>query len=252
MEQENSGRETGNYQPNERPDRSEKTDKLFEALAKSQGSFKSIKKDATNPHFKASYATLASIKDSVDKPLLDNGITISQTIILMRGLWVLETHMVHHSSSQFLRSWMPLNTSLTPQQFGSALTYYRRYCLSALLGVVADDDDDGNAANTPGAKGKPQPAPQGAKKQGPGDKVTQPQVKRMYAIIGGQKDNPHVWTKEQLEYTCEYILKNKLSEIKKGQYDWLESQIRAKGFDQFYAEWQENNQNKVEKPEIAS
>jgi hypothetical protein len=30
---------------------------------------------------------------------------------------------------------------------GSSITYARRYCLSAAIGLVADDDDDGNAAS---------------------------------------------------------------------------------------------------------
>ena len=35
-----------------------------------------------------------------------------------------------------------------PQEFGSSITYGRRYNLGALLNLQIDDDDDGNAANT--------------------------------------------------------------------------------------------------------
>jgi hypothetical protein len=33
-----------------------------------------------------------------------------------------------------------------PQAVGSAITYARRYALAAIVGIVADDDDDGNQA----------------------------------------------------------------------------------------------------------
>ena len=35
----------------------------------------------------------------------------------------------------------------SPQEFGSLLTYLRRYSLSALLGIATEADDDGAAAN---------------------------------------------------------------------------------------------------------
>jgi hypothetical protein len=42
---------------------------------------------------------------------------------------------------------------VSPQGFGSAMSYARRYALSAIIGVVADDDDDGNAASRPQTSG---------------------------------------------------------------------------------------------------
>jgi hypothetical protein len=37
----------------------------------------------------------------------------------------------------------------TPQGHGSAITYLRRYALSAVLGLATEEDDDGNAASAP-------------------------------------------------------------------------------------------------------
>jgi hypothetical protein len=39
----------------------------------------------------------------------------------------------------------------TPQEFGSAITYMRRYAITALLGVATEEDDDGNHASGNGA-----------------------------------------------------------------------------------------------------
>ena len=53
---------------------------------------------------------------------------------------------------------MPLDRgSLSWQEYGSAITYARRYALVAILGVASEEDDDGNAAsgNTAKTRGKP-------------------------------------------------------------------------------------------------
>ena len=36
-----------------------------------------------------------------------------------------------------------------PQAFGSAITYAKRYALSAIFGITSDKDDDGNEATQP-------------------------------------------------------------------------------------------------------
>jgi hypothetical protein len=42
----------------------------------------------------------------------------------------------------------------SPQEYGSALTYARRYAVSAIIGIVADEDDDGNRAQGHEASGR--------------------------------------------------------------------------------------------------
>ena len=54
---------------------------------------------------------------------------------------------ISHASGQWIRSqFTMLPTKFDPQAYGSALTYCRRYALSAMCGVAAVDDD-GNAAS---------------------------------------------------------------------------------------------------------
>jgi hypothetical protein len=60
---------------------------------------------------------------------------------------VLVTRLIHSSSGQWIEAVYPLKPQKEdPQGYGSALTYARRYSLSALVGVIVDDDD-GNAAS---------------------------------------------------------------------------------------------------------
>ncbi len=58
--------------------------------------------------------------------------------------------MLIHSSGQFISDdiMIPVVQS-TAQAIGSALTYGRRYGLSALVGIVSDEDDDANEAMPP-------------------------------------------------------------------------------------------------------
>lgn len=97
--------------------------------------------------YKFRYATLDTIIDHVREPLTKNGLWFVQTLANGNGKYRLETSLIH-SSGEWLRSETPLLVNENgPQAFGSALTYMKRYALCAMLGVAADEDDDGNAAD---------------------------------------------------------------------------------------------------------
>jgi hypothetical protein len=120
---------------------SEQISELAAALAAAQGMMENAVMNRVNPHFKSKYADLAAIFDAARKPLSANGLAIVQTI----GDGVLHTRLLH-TSGQWIASEHPLPMSGRPQEIGSALTYARRYSLSALIGIAADEDDDANAA----------------------------------------------------------------------------------------------------------
>lgn len=130
---------------------SEQTNELNAALAKAQGSIENAKMDRENTYFKSSYATLASVRDAIKKPLSDNGLSITQTMEVREGAFVLLTTL-WHSSGQWVRSEYPLPTVAKPQEMGSAVTYARRYALAAMVCNSSDEDDDGNAAQDAGQK----------------------------------------------------------------------------------------------------
>jgi ERF superfamily len=126
---------------------SEQISELAAALAAAQGMMDNAVMNRVNPHFKSKYADLAAIFDAARKPLSANGLAIVQTI----GDGVLHTRLLH-TSGQWIASEHPLPMSGRPQEIGSALTYARRYSLSALIGIAADEDDDANAAEKMKAK----------------------------------------------------------------------------------------------------
>lgn len=135
---------------------------IAEALACAQAEIASAEKDRINPHFGQAYATLASVWEACRAPLTKYGISVLQDPFV-EGQKVTLTTMLLHKSGEWFKSVITLiATQGTPQGIGSAITYARRYALSAMVGVAPDDDDDGNAGSAkPGqqANGKPAQAP---------------------------------------------------------------------------------------------
>lgn len=124
---------------------SEQLNELAAALSKAQGQIEGAKKDAKNLFFKSSYSTLASVWDACRKPLSDNGLSVTQCPEEADNGIAIET-MLLHSSGQWIKSRYTMPVSkLDAQAVGSAITYARRYALSAVVGI-APEDDDGNAA----------------------------------------------------------------------------------------------------------
>src|SRR5690349_8719611 len=91
-----------------------------------------------NPHFKNRYADLAAVLDAIRKPLVDNGLSVTQTTEIRENGFVLVTTL-RHASGQWIASEYPLPLGAKPQELGSALTYARRYSLSAIACIAADD-----------------------------------------------------------------------------------------------------------------
>lgn len=125
---------------------SESIVELAAAISKAQGQLTGAKKGSDNPFFKSKYADLAEVWDTARKPLSDNGLSVVQMTTVNNGQVHLVTQL-QHSSGQFIRGFYPLiPTKKDPQGYGSAITYARRYCLAACVGI-AQEDDDGNAAS---------------------------------------------------------------------------------------------------------
>lgn len=127
----------------------ENTADLSAALAKAQAKMEAAKFDKTNPHFKNKYASLAAVIEAIRKPLAENGLSYTQITEIRDGGFVLVTTL-RHASGQWVASEYPLPIGAKPQELGSALTYARRYSLSAIACIAADEDDDAEGARTNG------------------------------------------------------------------------------------------------------
>jgi hypothetical protein len=130
--------------------RSDEVNEIAAALAKAQGQMGNAVMNRVNPHFRSKYADLGSVFVAVRKALSENGIAVTQ-MINNNSLCT----MLVHTSGQYLGSEMALPVTAKAQEMGSYLTYARRYSLSSLAGVAADDDDDGNLATKTNGKQEP-------------------------------------------------------------------------------------------------
>lgn len=121
---------------------SESLDKLAPALLGLQCEATNPLTDKANTHFNSKYVTLGALLDHMRPLLVKNDLILTQHID--------DDHLVTlllHKSGQFIQSSQRLIVDRQNMQgLGSAITYARRYGVSAVLGVASEEDDDGNAA----------------------------------------------------------------------------------------------------------
>lgn len=166
---------------------SEQINELASALAKAQGAMQNAVMNRTNPHFKSKYADLASVFDAIRGPLSANGLSVTQVTVLDGRGMMLRTVLMH-TSGQFIESEYPLPSAGKPQEMGSARTYARRYELTSIVGIGADEDDDGNAAQA--AKNGNGHAVNGNGHHAPNDSITAMQLQELEALIKEVDANP--------------------------------------------------------------
>jgi hypothetical protein len=131
--------------------------KLADALCKAQSAFPTVtkgktaevvgenKKSGQAVRYSYAYADLADIIEAIRPALAANGLSYVQPIVQSNGDLRLVTRLLH-TSGQWIESVYPLESYDKPQEMGSAITYARRYALTALIGVAAEEDDDGATA----------------------------------------------------------------------------------------------------------
>lgn len=138
---------------------------IASALAKAQAEIKPPIKNRTvdfthqGKRTKYSYADLADVIEAIKLPLSKNQLSVIHQLGYQEDHYGLTTTLMH-ASGESLDTWYPLpdpgKQQIRAQEFGSALTYARRYSLSSLVGIASEDDDDGqSAAPTPEPKAKP-------------------------------------------------------------------------------------------------
>lgn len=123
---------------------------ISEALSQFQGTVeqpkleKEVKVNSkkTGVSYSFKYADLSACVRSAAPALKENGLSVSQIINEGKLITILS-----HKSGQWFKSelYLPQQTG-DYQSYGSAITYLKRYSYCAILGIVADTDDDANFA----------------------------------------------------------------------------------------------------------
>ena len=127
---------------------SDNINEIAAALSQLQGTMSSPVKNAKNPHFSSTFADLDSIFISLRDPLLDNGLCVLQVSTSSPDGASITTRVTHASGQwiEFGPLTIPLGKA-NAHGVGGAITYGKRYAISAALGITASDiDDDGNEA----------------------------------------------------------------------------------------------------------
>jgi len=156
---------------------------------------------------KFKYANLTSTWEAIKQLLKDNDLVVYQTPTngssgLSGNLF--KTTLFHIPSGESVSEEMPMViTRQDPQALGAAITFYRRYMLTSMLGLIPDDDNDAREHRLATAQQKLQ-------------------------IVGAVKLTfPDITTPEQINTTLENIVGKHPSQIREEEADNVVNLIKA-------------------------
>jgi hypothetical protein len=120
------------------------------ALIIAQTKMVNPKMDSKNPHFGNAYASLGVSLKAAQDALNPQGIVIVQMFAPAPVGVVAVTTLLIHKSGQYIggTASVPLDRD-NAQGYGSATTYAKRYGVQSIMGMVAEEDEDGNIASAP-------------------------------------------------------------------------------------------------------
>jgi hypothetical protein len=133
---------------------SESISAISKAISQVQLEIENPANSAVNPFYKSKYAPLPDVLNIV-RPLLGKyGLAVIQNPYTEGEVLSITTRITHESGEWIETDPLFMKPEKnTPQGVGSAITYGRRYALSAVLGIASEEDDDGNS-NEPDKQGK--------------------------------------------------------------------------------------------------
>lgn len=120
---------------------SNEINELANALCVAQGIMGAALKDSKNPHFGSDFASLEAIAAVIKQPLADNGLSVIQFPISDESGVGIVTRIMHISGQWIEEKWTMPSVKAGPQQYGSLITYFRRYSLAAIFGIPQTDKD---------------------------------------------------------------------------------------------------------------
>jgi hypothetical protein len=216
---------------------------LAKALVAAQGELDNVAKDATNPHFRSTYASLPAILDTIRPVLAKNKLAVVQFPIDDEkdvGRVGVETVLIHESGEWVSQTYSVRLQKDDPQGAGSGITYTRRYALCAVL-AIGQEDDDGEAGS--GRAAPPQRTghyeerrPQAPRAEAPrpaasaSKAITSAQVTRLWAIAYGDGERAGL-SREQVESEVRAIVEKagftSTKELPVSAYDPIIIQIQT-------------------------
>jgi hypothetical protein len=122
---------------------------ILSALQVFHQEVKPVKRSADNPFFKSKYASLEDIQSQIREPLAKAGLVVTQANEFNESGTFVSTKVWHVASGECLTSAFPvIAKNQTAQEYGSAVSYAKRYSLTGLLNlIIVDEDDDGAKAS---------------------------------------------------------------------------------------------------------
>jgi hypothetical protein len=124
------------------------------ALAKAQGEFQNPERNRTvtvatkaGGSYSFTYATIDAVFNMARPILAKHGLSVIQCPSVGDSELIVTTRLMH-ASGEWIEEALAIKTaSADPQALGSLVTYMKRYSYCAILGIAADEDDDGNAVS---------------------------------------------------------------------------------------------------------
>lgn len=135
-------------------------EKLYPVLMEAQAEFPTIELNGKGQVGQRTYkyATLPNILENIPPVLRAHGLFLREALVPVvdHGLLYLKTELIHvgtrESPGSFARlvSHYPVCSlsERNQQEIGKAITYSRRYTMSPMLGIVVEEDTDGEGASS--------------------------------------------------------------------------------------------------------
>jgi len=125
------------------------TPKLNAALAKVQAKLPKLERDRTvrvtqknGGSYEYSYATLPNLTEAVLPLLAAHGLAFTAMPTTTGDGRLCLRYSLLHESGEERTGEFPIDSAGGIQMIGGRITYARRYCLAAVVGIAADEDDE--------------------------------------------------------------------------------------------------------------
>jgi len=121
---------------------------MFESWALYFGEVSNPDNTTLNAFFKAKYAPLSEVLNTIRPIMGKYGLSITQVPYISNGEVCVRTIVMHKGGAAMsfpIMSAKPAKADI--QGIGSIITYIRRFVLNSIAGIAGEPDDDGNSAS---------------------------------------------------------------------------------------------------------